>query len=176
MCLPRRAGPIGTAYMDWEISKTALVCASCSTTFAEGQEIVSVLYDEPNGFMRKDYCAACRPEPNGGAAFSFWRTRIPPSDAPVRRFVDDDVLRDLFRRLEGHDDPRKRNFRYVLALLLMRKKLLKFQQFRRDENGDTLLLQDRLTGVVHRVADPNLSEEQIDQVTEEIGQVLNARI
>jgi len=178
MC-PRAGGRgilIGMLQMDWDISKTSLVCAACNKEFAEEQEIFSALYDEQQGFVRRDYCIGCHPSQDQAAVFSFWHTRIPPHDAPVRRFVDDEVIHDLFRRLEGHDDPGKRNFRYVLALLLMRKKVLKFREFRRDEKGDVLLLQDRLTDAVHTVVDPDLSEEQIEQVTEEIGQVLNFQV
>ena len=162
--------------MDWDISKTSLTCAACNTEFAGGQEIVSVLSDEPDGFARRDYCVDCNRPADDGTVFSFWHTRIPASDAPVKRFVDDDVIMDLFRRLDGHGDPQKRNFRYVLSLLLMRKKVLKFIEFKRSDTGGELILKDRISDALHTVIDPDLAEEEIEHVTEEVGQVLNFRL
>lgn len=162
--------------MDWDIAKTSIACAGCEKEFAEGEEVFSALHEDADGFRRKDYCAGCWPGQDGQGAFSFWRTQLPASDAPVRQFVDDDVVLDLFRRLEGHAEPEKRNFRYVLALLLMRKKVLKFREFLRDEAGDRLVLCDRNGDARHEVPDTHLTEEQIQKVTDEIGQILNVKL
>ena len=99
--------------MEWDIGNTALACASCGKGFDEGQQVFSVLYDEPEGMARRDYCPDCRPA--AADALGSWQTRIPMRDEPVKRFVDDEIIMDLFRRLEGHAEPRKRNFRYVLS-------------------------------------------------------------
>ena len=132
--------------------------------------------DAPESMTRRDYCVPCWSQDNQGGAFSFWRTQLPRHDAPVRRFVDDEIVLDLFRRLKGHDEPDKRNFRYVLALLLMRKKVFKFKEVRRSENDDALILTERGSDCEHVVVDPNLSEEQIQQVTVEVGQILNVKV
>ena len=120
--------------------------------------------------------AECWPAQDHDKAFSYWQTRIPKKDAPVRRFVDDEVILDFFKKLEGQEEPSKKSFRYVLGLLLMRKKVLKFTEFRRGETSGILVLYDKVRDSKYEVADPNLTEEQIQQVTEEIGQVLNAKV
>jgi hypothetical protein len=161
--------------MDWEIGSTSLACAGCNNPFAEEQEIFSALYDERPIFARRDYCAECWPRQDRQPVFSYWQTRIPKRNAPVRRFVDDDVVLDFFKRLEGSPEPAKIGFRYVLGLLLMRKKALKLKEFRRSEAGAALILHDRLRDCDYEVADPNLSEEQIRQMTGEINQILNVK-
>ena len=161
--------------MDWEIGNVTLACAACSKTFVEEQGIFSALFDERPTFVRRDYCRECWPQQAREPVFSHWETRIPKRDAPVRRFVDDDVVMDFFRRLEGSPEPAKVSFRYVLALLLMRKKVLKLKELRRSEKGAALVLHDRLRDCDYDVADPNLTEEQIQQVTGEIHQVLNVK-
>ena len=162
--------------MDWDIGKSSLACVACGREFAEEQKVFSALYDESVNLARKDYCSTCWPQQETGAAFSFWQTAIPGRDAPVRRFVNDEIVLDLFRRLSGQDNAERRNFRYVLALLLMRRKVLKFRAFRREEGGDVLVVYDRLGDCEHAVLDPRLTEEQIQQVTEEVGQVLNTKV
>ena len=161
--------------MDWEIGSTSLVCTGCNKPFAEEQEIFSALYDERPIFARRDYCTECWPRQDRQPVFSHWQTRMPKRDAPVRRFVDDDVVMDFFQRLDGSQEPVKVSFRYVLGLLLMRKKVLKLKELRRTETGAALVLHDRVRDRDYEVADPNLTEEQIQQVTGEIHQVLNVK-
>lgn len=164
------------AVTDWDIDKLTLVCASSGRQLDEDEEIYSAIYDEDNRFVRRDYAVECWPPKDMDMAFSFWKTRVPKKDAPARRFVDDEVIVDFFHRLEGHGEPVKRNFRYVLALLLMRKKVLKFKTVRRSDDTEVLVLHDKKLDCDYEVVDPHLSEEQIQQVTEEIGQVLNTRM
>lgn len=164
------------AVTDWEIGKTTLVCSASGREFAEGEEIFSALYDEGERFVRRDYGTDCWPPADLEGVFSFWKTRIPRHDAAVRRFVDDDVILDFFRRLAGHEEARKRDFRYVLALLLMRKKVLKFKEMRRLGEETVMVLHDRVGGCDYEVVDPRLSEEQVERVSEEVGQVLNVRL
>jgi hypothetical protein len=161
--------------MDWEIGSATLACATCGKPFAEEQGIFSALYDESQTFVRRDYCTDCWPQQDRPPVFSYWETRIPKRDAPVRRFVDDDVVMDFFQRLEGSQEPAKLSFRYVLALLLMRRKVLKLKEFRRTATDATLVLHDKLRDCDYEVVDPNLTEEQIRQVTGEIHQVLNVK-
>ena len=164
------------AITDWDIVKTTLVCAASGREFAEDEEIYSALYDEDSQFVRRDYAAEHWPPKDVDRVFSFWKTRTPKKDGPVKRFVDDDVIADFFARLEGQSGEQKRNFRYVLALFLMRRKRLKFKEMRRVGNGMVMVVHERLTDRDHEVQDPRLSEEQIAQVSGEIGRILNTRI
>ena len=162
--------------MNWEISKVGPHCAACGRGFAEEEDLFSGLYDEQTAFVRRDYCAACWAEAERDKVFSHWRTRVPKKDEPPKRLVDDDVLRNFFHRLEGESEPLKVNFRYVLALLLIRKKLLKFTAIRRDGDQEWLVLHDRAEDRDHEVLNPELSEDEVAAVTEECGKVLNMRL
>jgi hypothetical protein len=161
--------------MEWEIGGKAVNCAECGKAFDEEEELFSALFDDQAAFARKDYCVGCWDGGGARAAFSFWRTRVPRRDEPVRRIVDDDVLIDLFQRLEGAEEENRRNFRFVVALLLMRRKVLRYVELKREADGSALVLHDRIRGCRCEVADPGLTEEQIQQVTEEVAQLLNMR-
>jgi len=60
--------------------------------------------------------------------FSHWRTVVPEPNQKRQPFVDDQVMTELFKQLEDTTQPNRLAFRFVIALLLMRKKLLKFGQ------------------------------------------------
>jgi hypothetical protein len=97
-------------------------------------------------FVRVDFCQGCweggrRPEQlapealglaeAGSAArlsmFSFWKTVVPLPQQKKKLLVDDTVLADVFQRMEGKSEPQEVRFRFVLALILMRKRLLKYE-------------------------------------------------
>ena len=78
------------------------------------------------------------PSASGRGAFRRRRRRRPP--------IDDDLLLDCFGRLEGRTDAAGENFRYVLALLLMRRKRFKFEETRNDDGRELLVLRCGRTG------------------------------
>lgn len=101
---------------------------------------------EPSPFVRVDFCEACwnqgrRPEQLSPAAlglvdpgetarlamFSYWKTLVQPPQQKKKLLVDDSVLADVFQRMEGKTEPQEVRFRFVLALILMRKRLLKYE-------------------------------------------------
>ena len=83
------------------------------------------------------------------------------------------LLLDCFHRLKDSADPDGLNFRYVAALLLMRRKRFRFEDVFRDEAGrDVILLRDARGGAVHQVIDPRLTDDQIAAVQAEVFRVL----
>ena len=114
-------------------------------------------------------------KPGPRETLQFLEDAVPRRDEPVKRIVSDDVLMDMFQRLEGDGEENRRNFRFVLALLLMRRKVLKYVEMKRDENGTALVLQDRIRNCRCEVYDPGLSEDKIQEVTEEVSRLLDVQ-
>jgi hypothetical protein len=74
----------------------------------------------------------------------------------------------LLRRLIEEDRPDQINARYVVTLMLERKKILK-QVDSRSENEGKLLIYERVkTGEVFFVPDPQLRLDQLDAVQAEV--------
>jgi len=160
---------------DWSIKRGELKCEKCSRDFANEEEYYSALYDEERQFVRRDYCLECWDGHDEERMFSFWKTRVPDREEE-RKVADDEVVMNFFMRLQGETDPMKVNFRYVLALLLMRKRVFKLDDIRYDEKGEALVLKQRGEDKEVIVYNPELTEEQIAQVTEEVGQILNVTV
>ncbi len=162
--------------MEWEIEKGEMGCHACRKPFQERDEYFSAIYDRAAQFERRDFCMGCWDAVGRDELFSFWKTRVPAKEEQVKKFVDDEVILNFFMRLEDETDPLKRNFRYVLGLFLMRKKLLKFKDVARDETGEALVLHSRQEDKDYKVYIVELSDEEILHVTEEVGQILNVRL
>jgi hypothetical protein len=97
---------------------------------------------------------------------------VPPRDQARRLEVDEELLFDLFQRLADDPEPRKLNFRYILALLLMRRKRLKFEEVAFEHGHEFLVLRCSHTRAIHRVLNPQLTDEQLAEVEEEVHKVL----
>jgi hypothetical protein len=94
-----------------------------------------------------------------------------PSEQPKPRF-DDDLLEECFQRLEGQTDPGRINFRYVVALLLIRRKRFRFDRTVFEAGVEKLEVTNAKTGDKHLVVNPQLTAEQMNQVQDEVFQVL----
>ena len=156
---------------DYEIARTAGQCSVCGRALAEGESFYSVLSETADGFARRDIADECWQGPPADALCHF-RTRIAPKAERRKTFVDDSVLIDFFNRLGDAEEPSKQRFRFVLALILLRKRLLKYEQTAREEGVEHWMMRGTKDKVLHRVLYPNLEESQIEGLTVELGAVL----
>jgi hypothetical protein len=164
--------------LEYQVARTQRACSRCAKGLGPGDELVSELYEGADeegrpAFLREDFCPDCWPGPRAESV-GHWRTQVPEADAPNKRFVDDDILRNFFERLEGSTDEMKVNFRYILSLVLMRKRILKFHDTRDEGDRSVLVLRYAGTDVTTEVSDPGLDESKIAEVSQEVGDILNA--
>jgi hypothetical protein len=157
-----------TAY---PIQHHSRVCAATGRPLQPGERYFSVLLVEAGQFARKDYSAEGWP----GApaeAIAFWSGKVPEADQKRRLVVDDELLMNCFERLAEEAEPGKIQFRYVVALLLLRRKRLKFDDLRREGEHEYLQLKCPKTGQMFEVLDPHLSEEDMLRVQDEVMKIL----
>ncbi len=159
--------------MEWEIKKGSNGCVLCNKGFSEEEEYYSALFDESNAFARKDFCTSCWNRDNQEGFFSFWKTKVPKKNKPAQTLINSEILLDMFVRLAGHDQVHQRNFRYVLALYLIRKKIFKLKSLKRQEGEEIITLSYPKDDREFSVANPNLTEEEIAAITIEMNHLLN---
>jgi hypothetical protein len=156
---------------EYQIQPNTRRCASSGRELRSGDKFYSVLREEDGKFVRQDYSGEAWQGPPPGS-FSFWTGRIPTGEENRRLPVDEEVLMDCLQRLEGEREPARVNFRYVAALLLMRRKRLKFEEARTEGDREILLLRCVRTRNTYRVLNPRLTEEEMAAVQEEVFKVL----
>jgi hypothetical protein len=157
----------------WDIARSSGVCAATGRTLVEGEEHYAVLFEQGEGFQRQDYALDGWTGPPSGA-FCYFRTRVPVRERKKRLLVDDEVLVNFFTRLGEEDAAESRqNFRFVLALILMRKRILKYEDTIRAPEGELWQMRLVREQSIHKVRNPHLSEEQIAQVSQELGAILH---
>ncbi len=157
--------------LDYQIQANSRRCWVTGRELLPGETFYSVLLDEGGRFARREYSREAWQGPPPGA-FGFWAGRVPAREQDRRPPVDDDMLLDCFARLDGQAEPARVNFRYVLALLLMRRRKLKFEDARAEGGREVLRLRCSQTKTVHEVVNPALSDAETEAVQEEVFRVL----
>ena len=159
--------------IDYDIQGPAHVCAATGRELKPGDRFYGVLAAGDGKLVRTDFAADAWPGPPAGAV-AYWAGKVPAAgQKPRKPPVNDDLLIECFDRLKGSGDPDGLNFRYVAALLLMRRKRFKFEDAARDAAGrDVLIVRDARGGAIHHVIDPRLTDDQIAAVQTEVFRVL----
>jgi hypothetical protein len=159
----------------WEVKRTTGQCVGTGRVLQPGEGYYAALIDRTTHFDRVDYCIEYW-EQSKPEVYSFWKTRVPVPSQKKKLFVDDDVLRNFFERLQDETDTLKVNFRFVLALILMRKRLLKYEDSRRENNQEVWKMRFTRDDRTHEVVNPNLDEQQIAQVSQELTAILQGEL
>lgn len=148
-------------------------CARSGRELKPGEQHMVALFERDDKLVREDVALDAWQIPPEGA-FAWWQTRVPTDGQSSKLVIDDGLVYDCFIRLDGDAEPQKVNFRYVLALWLLRKRKLKFEEVQKDAGQEWLLLRETKAKKMHKVLDPHLTEEAIGQVQQEVEAMLRA--
>ena len=156
---------------EWDINKPLGQCFGTNREIEPGEEYFGALVKTEEGLQRRDFCADYW-ESEKPDVFCHWKTKLPHPDQKKQLFVDDQMLMAFFDRLEKETDQEKINFRFVLALILMRKRILKYDDTRNEDGREIWRLKIVGEKQIVEVVNPHLDEEQIEQLTSQIGEIL----
>ncbi|MEM6505555.1 MAG: hypothetical protein AAF711_08805 [Planctomycetota bacterium] len=190
----------------YDIQRPTGVCAASGRELAPGETVYAALVDPPADdrseeqrkandkgelpMLRVDVSAdawednAFRPP----YLFGFWRTEVPEPNEKKKLLVGDAAIQELMLSMEDATEDKQLAFRYVLALILLRKKLLRHDGIdRREQDGGPVQDWWQFTPkldiakghfgkwneeAAFEVIDPHITEDQIAGVTDQLGQVL----
>jgi hypothetical protein len=140
---------------------------------APGDKLMAALRETPEGMERLDISLDAWKEFDHADLLAFWQTTMPHHEQKKKVFVDDAVLCDLFERLADRSEENKIAFRFVLGLILMRKRLLVYEGARKEQDRDIWAVRFRGKDQMMDLLDPHLNEEKVAVVTQQLGAILN---
>ncbi|TWT86760.1 hypothetical protein Mal64_35900 [Pseudobythopirellula maris] len=109
--------------IDFEIRRPSRRCEATDRELAPGEAFYSVLVREDAEVVRRDVSAAAWTEPPDGS-IGWWLARVPGA-AEGPRSAPSETLLGLFDLWA--DDPNEADARYVLSLLLVRRRVLRVE-------------------------------------------------
>ena len=158
---------------EWEIKGRNHACTATGHEFADGEYFYTLLYLEGGTFRREDLCEeAWQTRDQSTQPYSFWRTKfeVPPPLPPEP--LGKQTAETLLRKYMAEPGEEHANVRFILALMLERKRILKPVEVR-EEDGKRLHLYLRVnTGELFIIPDPGLHLDQIEAVQTQVAGLL----
>ena len=164
---------------EYSFSKTSGQCNACKAAMVSEQEFMATIREAGDEILREDYCLDCwqaQPRDRQTDLLGVWRARVPKPDEKKKLFVDDELLTNFFQRLEGAEEPAKIAFRFVLALVLMRKKLLVYDRMTKADGKEIWQMHFKGSDQVQQVINPRMDEEKIARVSQDLGEILEGEL
>jgi len=182
----------------YDIERPTGQCAFTGKTIEPREAYIATLVEaEDESLKRLDVSVEAWEDgkrPDG--LFSYWKATVPVPEEKKKLFVDNEVLMNLLQRLADAEQADRQAFRFVLMLILMRKKLLRYDGTEsRAEEGpegepierDWWLVTPKLdlskgqlgkwdNDTKIEVLDPRLDEDGIREVTEQLSQILQSEL
>jgi hypothetical protein len=129
-------------HLDFEIQRSTRRCAATDRALVPGEAFFSVLEGRGADVVRSDFSPEAWQGPPEGA-IGWWMARVPEASAKKVKLAPNDVLLQLFDQLG--DQAENEDMRYVLALLLIRRRVLRVETpvellgspLQPDRNGET---------------------------------------
>lgn len=164
---------------DWKIRSRSHHCCHDGQPFADGEAFYTCIFADPSsdGYLRRDYSARSWPlvqQDLDPPPFSFWKsTYEAPAPEAKEEALEPRSAEAMLRRMIDEDDPATENARYILALMLERKKTLRPMEEKETEAGTKLIFYEhRATGDLFVIADPQLHLNDIGRVQAEVAALL----
>jgi hypothetical protein len=161
---------------NWNIRSRSHTCEQSGAAFADGETFYTALFEDPktDELIRRDYSVesweALREEVR---PFSFWKSVYEaPRHEEKPEVMEKESAEGLLRRLIEEDNPGTENTRYILAVMLERKRILKQTATRETEDANFLIYEHPKSGEVYIVRDPELRLDQVEAVQREVALLL----
>ena len=141
-----------------------------------GGEVPRGAAETETSIERVDVCLAAWAEFPKEGLLASWQATMPVGEAKKKLFVDDEVLLTLFERLSDVAEETKLRFRFVLGLILMRKRLVSYEG--ESDKGGASIWSVKLRGREGTIelVNPHLSESMVDEVATQVGEILNSEL
>ena len=163
----------------WSLKSRSRECAGTGTPFTDGQLIYAAIFPDPesSAYLRRDYSEeAWKERDPQETPFSQWKTKY---QAPVAEEKPEDVVQEdpetLLRRLVEEEEEHTENARYILAVMLERKKLLRETDTQQLPTGILRIYEHRKTGDVFIIKDPAIPLSDVERVQQEVSELLDPK-
>lgn len=161
---------------NWHIRIRGHQCSLTGRPFVEGETFVTAIYFDPetSGYLRRDIALdAWEQELSERKPLAYWKTVYSPQVVEEKPEVTSkESALTLLQRFIEEDEPGTENARYILVLMLERKRMLTPTATKETEHGKMLFYENKKTGDVFMVRDPELRLDELVQVQEEVATLL----
>lgn len=158
--------------IDYEVQRCTRRCAVSGRELAPGETFFSTLTAEGAEVVRHDYAVEAWQGPPEGV-LGWWKSHMPERDARKLHWAPNDVMLELLESLTTQEE--KQDMRYVLALLLIRRRVVRLEETRRDDqNREVSVLYCPRRDATYEVVTIVPSVERTREIQQELSRLLFA--
>ncbi|MGJ8724513.1 MAG: hypothetical protein ACSHYB_08145 [Roseibacillus sp.] len=161
---------------NYSIKSRSHCCHLTGEAFQEDQPFIAAIFPdtEASGYIRLDYSvAAWDTREDETQPFSFWRSHYKPPVKEEETQVTPHDPQTLFAKLIEDDEAHTENARFILAAMLERKKIIRETDTQQLPTGLLRIYENRKTGDVFIVKDPQIALADVESIQEEVQQLLD---
>jgi hypothetical protein len=161
--------------MEYRFGRSGEACAGCNASFEVQQSLHSMIVLAEERPSRSDWCEPCfaaKTDKDAPEVFAHWRTRK-LQEGRARRQVDFATLRELFFRMIGRSGAEYAKLAYMLALLLLRKRFLKLQEFASENGVDYLVITAKQRAEPMKIEAPELQPQDFEALRDRLRVLLD---
>lgn len=155
--------------LDFDITRCSRKCSVTGREIQPGEDVHSVLTRDGHEIIRRDYCTEAWEGPPEDCV-GWWTTHIPLPPSTGQKMAPPEVLVQLFDQLSQSGD--KPDLCFVLALLLIRRKLLKEESHASDSPENHWLLKCPMNDSTYELAVQRITSEQAKRLQDELVQLI----
>ena len=164
------------AMMDYEVRRCTRHCETSGRELAPGEPFYSVLVVDGAQTLRHDYSVEAWQGPPA-RAIGWWKSQIAEQSAGWKRWAPNDVMLHFFdelgERLDKQEQPDTQDMRYVLSLLLVRRRVMRLEESETDEQGrEIMVLYCPRREATYRIPIATPDEARIEVIQEELAKLL----
>lgn len=157
---------------EFDVQRCTRHCAKTEREFRPGEIFHSVLVSEGASIVRYDYSQEAWDQPPDDVV-GWWKSQMPEPNAKKVHWAPNDVMLHYFEQLDS--DPSKADVRYVLALLMVRRRIVRLEDSETDEAGnEQLLLYCPKNETDYKVDVFNPTPERAAEIQDELSKLLFA--
>jgi len=161
----------------YDVARAQGKCFVSGNIIEPGAKLMAALRETPAGFERLDISLESWSGFDRKDVLAFWQTVMPSPQAVKKKlFVDDQVLCELFERLASTTEQNKLNFRFVLGLILMRKRMIVYENSRVEDGKEIWKVRFKGREDLLDLVNPKLDETQVAEVSQQLGEILNEEL
>lgn len=161
---------------NWSIRTRSHHCSLSERPFVEGEVFHTAIYfdAETSGYLRRDVALdVWKQEVSERKPIAYWKTTYTPNIVEAKPEVTSkESAMALLQRFIEEDEPATENARYILALMLERKRILAPTATKEVDGQKMLFYENKKTSEVYIVRDPELRLDELAQLQDEVAMLL----
>ncbi len=156
---------------EW-LPKCSRVCARTGRVLNVGETCFSALLEDQAGrISRADFSADAWPPPSETRILGWWRFLIPEGTENHVRLAPNDILMELFDKWAV--EPARREELYILSLLLLRRRVFRYENNPNPQHGKELMLvYSPRREMTYSIPVMPLTDERISEIQRELAELL----